>query len=113
MIEMTSSQRKMLAQIQKSKKKGIRWDTLLKLKAKPFHGKVAPSSQFGLKHIIKIVRLANQTHTIFDMRRCHVFYMQNFAITGSPLIVANAVREVTFKGILGFIIIPKAQGRAP
>lgn len=28
MIEMTSSQRKMLAQIQKSKKKGIRWDKL-------------------------------------------------------------------------------------
>lgn len=28
MIEMTSSQRKMLAQIQKSKEKGIRWDNL-------------------------------------------------------------------------------------
>lgn len=28
MIEMTSSQREMLAQIQKSKKKGVRWDKL-------------------------------------------------------------------------------------
>lgn len=62
MIEMTSSQRKMLAQIQKSKKKGIRWDKLYQK-----YGDVASYQELRALTQQGLLKIVNASGTEMDV----------------------------------------------